>query len=163
MEMTNNKVINRIYQVLMVLFFATPFLFIFYGQLQQRMIGIDMQEVLETNPYLNVTFIASFVTPFIGFYMLRLKQAFEEGLSREVMLTNLGVIAVSFLIMGNVTYGLFVGILLYFMNFEWKIGFKGISRYYKQNGFNWKEWIAPVAVLLIAGLIRSMLMLISNV
>lgn len=162
MEMINNKATSRIYNILVVLFFATPFLFIFYGQFQQRMIGINFQEILTTNPTLNVSFITSFVTPFIGFYMLRLKQGLEEGLSKEGLLTNLLAIAVSFLIMANVTYGLFVGILIYFMNFEWKIGFKGVYRYYKKNTFVLKEWVAPIAVLLVAVLIRLMLILVSN-
>ena len=162
MEMTNNKVINRIYNALVVLFFATPFLFIFYGQLQQRMIGIDLQEILSKNPYLNVTFIASFVTPFIGFYMVRLRQALDENLSKEIFLTNLTVITFSFLVIGNFNYGLFVSILVYFINYDWKIGVKGIYRYYKKHGFNIKEWIAPIAVLTVAIVIRAMLLLVSS-
>lgn len=162
MEMTNNKIINRVYSVLIALFFATPFLFIFYGQLLHRMEGIGFQELLSINPYLNVTFITSFITPFIGLYMLHLKQEFIKGLNKEVILTNILSIAVSFLIMGNVTYGLFVSILIYFMYFEWKTGIKSIYNYYRMSTFNIKDWLAPISVLLVGALIRSMLVLVSN-
>lgn len=162
MEMTKNHLINRMFNTLIILFFATPFLFILYGQLQQQMIGIDIREILEMNPYLNVIFITSFVTPFIGFYMLHLKQELEKELSREVALTHLFAITISFLIMGNFTYGLFVSILIYFMYLEWKTGVKEIYRHFKAKTFNIKDWLAPIIILIIALIIRFMLMLVSN-
>lgn len=162
MDIMNKKNVNRIFSVLIILFFATPFLFILYGQLQQQMMGIDIREILEVNPYLNVVFITSFVTPFVGFYMLHLKQELEKELSREVAVTHLFAIVISFLIMGNFTYGLFVSILIYFMCVEWKIGIKTIYRYFKGKSINFKEYVAPTAVLVVAILIRFMLVFVSN-
>lgn len=162
MEMIKHNIINRMFNTLIILFFATPFLFILYGQLQQQMIGIDIREILEVNPYLNVVFITSFVTPFIGFYMLHLKQELEKDLSREVVLIHLLAITISFLIMGNFTFGLFVSILIYFMYLEWKAGVKAIYRHFKAKAFNIKDWLAPISVLVIAVIIRSMLLLVSN-
>ena len=84
MEMTSNKVVTRLYNALVILFYATPFLFLIYGQLQQQVVGIDIREILEMNPYLNITFITSFVTPFIGLYLTHVKQEFKEKLKFQV-------------------------------------------------------------------------------
>lgn len=162
MEMTTNKMITRLYNVLILLFFATPFLFILYGQLQQQIVGIDIREILEINPYLNITFITSFVTPFIGLYMMHIRQEFEKTPINEELITHLVAITVSFLIMGNITYGLFVSILIYFMYLEWKIGIKALYKYHKNKKFSIKNWLEPTGVLIVSIIIRFMLILVSN-
>src|SRR5699024_7281539 len=162
MYLMNKKVTNHIFNGLIILFFATPFLFILYGQVQQYIIGINIKEILETNPYLNVIFITSFITPFIGFYMLHLKQESKKNLSREVFLIQLFIVAISFLIMGNYTYGLFIFILIYFICMKWKIGIKKAYSYLKKLKFSVKDWLAPIGLLAIATLIRIMLILVSN-
>lgn len=162
MEMTSNKVVTRLYNALVILFYATPFLFLIYGQLQQQVVGIDIREILEMNPYLNITFITSFVTPFIGLYLTYIKQEFEENSIKEEVLINLVAITISFLIMGNITYGLFVSILVYFIYLEWRIGVKGWFNYYRSKAFSIKDWIAPISVLLVGVLIRVMLVLVTN-
>lgn len=161
-EMINNKIIKRIFNILVVLFFATPFLLIFYGQLQYQTIGINMRELLEVNQYFNVIFITSFVTPFIGLYMLRLKEELGQKLSKESFLTHLFTITISFLIMGNITYGLFISILIYFIITKWKIRIKDIYHYYKNKKFKLKEWILPIVILVVAIGIRYMFILVEN-
>jgi hypothetical protein len=162
MEMTSKKVINRIFNALILLFFATPFLFMFYGQLQQGSPGLDFQVLIAENPNLNILFITSFITPFIGYYMLRLKQELNEDADVELILSHLILAVISFVIMGNVTYGLFISILTYFIFRNWKIGFKEVPRYFKKNGINLTDFLAPIAFLIVAILVRVMLILVTN-
>lgn len=163
MQITSNKIINRIFNLLILLFFATPFLFFLYSQFQQQSLGVAIKKVIETTPYLNVVFITSFVTPFIGYYMLRLKQEFDKNISREVFLVHLLIIAISFLIMGNVTYGVFVFILIYFMLFEWKVNILSVIRFFKLRNLKHKSYLAATTVLIISLGIRIMFTLVSNV
>lgn len=162
MEMTNKKVINRIFNALIILFFATPFLFMFYGQLQQGMIGFDFQQLLAANPNLNILFITSFVTPFIGYYMLQIKQELDGNADVEVVLMHLLAVSISFLIMGNITYSLFTGILIYFIFRSWKIELKAFYQYYKKNDIEFNNFIVSLVILIIAVTIRIMLTLVAN-
>lgn len=163
MEMTSKKVINRIFNALIILFFATPFIFMFYGQLQQRAIGLDFQELLAASPNLNILFITSFITPFIGYYMLRLKQELDEDADVEMILTHLMFAVISFIIMGNITYGLFISILTFFIFRNWKISFKDIPKYYKKHGLHITDFLAPLAFLVVAIIVRVMLTLVTNI
>lgn len=163
MEMTNKKGINRIFSALILLFFATPFLFVFYGQLQQGAIGFDLQELLAENPTFNILFITSFITPFVGYYMIRLKQELDENADVELILSPLIISTVSFVIMGNITYGLFVAILAYFIFRNWKVRFKEIPQYFRKNGFNVKDFLAPIAFFIVAVIVRIMLILVTNI
>lgn len=163
MEMTKNKVIDRLFSVLIVLFFATPFLIILYGQLQQQIVGIDIRTIIELNPYLNIIFITSFITPFIGLYMLHLKKEMDKDISKELWLIQLIVVSIGFLIMGNNTYGLFVSILVYFIILDWHIQVKSLFRFIRKNILNIKMWVAPFAVLLVSIGVRLMLTLVSNI
>lgn len=162
MYLMNKKLTNYIFNGLIILFFATPFLFMLYWQAQQYMIGINIKEILEMNPYLNVIFITSFITPFIGFYMLYLKQELEKNLSKEVFILHLFIIVISFLIMGNYTYGLFIFILIYFIGMEWKIEINKVYYRLKEVKFSFKNWLAPIILLVTAILIRLMFMFVSN-
>lgn len=163
MEMTSKKVINRIFNALIILFFATPFIFMFYGQLQQRAIGLDFQELLAASPNLNILFITSFITPFIGYYMLRLKQELAEDADVEMILTHLILAVISFIIMGNITYGLFISILTFFIFRNWKITLKNIPEYYKEHGVHITDFLAPIAFLIVAIIVRIMLTLVTNI
>ena len=163
MEMTNKKVINRIFNALIILFFATPFLFMFYGQqFSKGMIGFDFQQLLAANPNLNILFITSFVTPFIGYYMLQIKQELDGNADVEVVLMHLLAVSISFLIMGNITYSLFTGILIYFIFRSWKIELKAFYQYYKKNDIEFNNFIVSLVILIIAVTIRIMLTLVAN-
>lgn len=162
MEMTSKKVINRIFNALITLFFATPFLFMLYGQLQQGAIGLDFQELLAGSPNLNILFITSFITPFIGYYMLRLRQELDENADVEMILSHLILAVISFIIMGNVTYGLFVSILTFFIFRSWKVALKAIPKYFQKNGFHITDYLAPMTFLVVAILVRIMLTLVTN-
>lgn len=113
--MLDNKIINRLFISLILLFFATPFLVILYGQLQGNLLGIDIQTLIEQNVQFNLMFIMGFITPFIGFYMFHLKKELEKAENLNEILVSLILILLSFLIMGNLSYALFMGILVYFM------------------------------------------------
>lgn len=161
MEMSKNKVTERLFNALIVLFFATPFLFLLYGQLQQAMVGVDLQEILEMNPYLNVVFITSFITPFIGFYMLQLKKELDSGFDLELILIQLLVVTIGFIVMGNVTYGLFVSILVYFYILYEKIKIKDVFNYIRTHASKLSFWVRPTVVMAVSLLVRVMLTLVN--
>lgn len=161
--MISKKVINRIFNALITLFFATPFIFLFFGQLQQGSLGLDFETILAENPGINLLFITSFITPFVGYYMLRLKQELDEDADAEMILMHLMIAVVSFIIMGNATYGLFLAILTYFIFNNWKVHLKDIPQYFKIRGVHIKDFLAPLAFFTVAILVRIMLTMVTNI
>lgn len=161
-EIIGNKIINRLFSTLIILFFATPFIFFFYGQLLGNAMGIDFKELLESNIYLNITFTTSFITPFIGYYLLLLKQKLAEGEAIEFVLLKLSVVAISFLVMSNATYALFLSILTFFMFKEWQVTIKKLVNYIKEKNWAVKDWLSTGAILIVAIVIRIMLIKIGS-
>lgn len=159
MEMTNKKVSSLLFNLIIILFFANPFILILYTQF----LGINIQEIITVNPQINVLFITSFITPFIGYYMLRLKQNLEDD-SRKVEETTiyLIVIAISLLIMGNSTFAIFVSTLVFYIFYQRKMSIQIIVNYFKKKNKVLTEWIAPIAILVVAICIRFMLILAST-
>lgn len=159
MEMTNKKVSSLIFNLIIILFFLNPFLLMLYTQF----LGISIQEIITVSPKMNVLFITSFITPFIGYYMLQLKQRLEDDNKKiEGTVVYLIVIAISLLIMGTSTFAIFVSILVFYMFYQWKMSIQIIVNYFKKKKIVFREWIAPTAILIIAICIRFMLILVSN-
>lgn len=152
--MLNNKKIDRLFTMLIILFFATPFLIVGYGQLQGSLTGVNIQTMLEENIYFNLMFIMGFVTPFIGFYMFHLKQRLEDNGDAEKVLINLIFIALGYLIMGNSGYALFIAILIYFMLKYSKIRIIKLFRNIQQRKFEVKSQLPIIVFLLISILMR---------
>lgn len=149
---------NRILNVLILLFFATPFLFIVYGQLQAGAIGVEFEEILASNPQVNMLFLTSFITPFIGYYLLRIKETIKEGSHIGKVKVDIIAISFSFLLMGNITYAMFTLVLLYFLLHENKISFKTFIAALKINKV--KNYVAPLVAMGTTAIIRMMLILI---
>lgn len=152
--MLNNKRINRLFTMLIILFFATPFLIVGYGQFQGSLVGSNIQTMLEENIYFNLMFIMGFITPFIGLYMFHLKKELENNGDAEKILINLSFITLGYLIMGNSGYALFTAILIYFMLKHSKIRFSNLFKNIQQRKLNIKSQLPLIVFLTIAVLLR---------
>lgn len=152
--MLDNKIINRLFISLILLFFATPFLVILYGQLQGNLLGIDIQTLIEQNVQFNLMFIMGFITPFIGFYMFHLKKELEKAENLNEILVSLILILLSFLIMGNLSYALFMGILVYFMMKNAQIRMREIFKSISYNKTMIKNQLASIVFILLSILIK---------
>src|SRR5699024_9816905 len=128
-----------------------------------QFLRISIQVIIRFGLKFNVLFITSFITPFIGYYMLQLKQRLEDDNKKiEGTVVYLIVIAISLLIMGTSTFAIFVSILVFYMFYQWKMSIQIIVNYFKKKKIVFREWIAPIAILIIAICIRFMLILVSN-
>ncbi|SHF10319.1 hypothetical protein SAMN02745249_01820 [Atopostipes suicloacalis DSM 15692] len=156
--MTSKKIIEFIFNLIIVVFFAYPFLLILYTQF----LGIDLQKLISMDPYWNIMFIQSFITPFIGFYILQLKERLANDRKVETIILQLLVLAIGFLIMGNATFSITIFILIFYLFYYWKIKIKDFQYIFKKENFSFKDYLVPLTILSIAVIIRIMLNLVSN-
>lgn len=152
--MLNNKIISRLFTTLIILFFATPFIILAYGQYQASLIGLNIQTLLEESIQFNLLFIIGFFTPFISLYMVQLKKEFENHGETEKTLINLSLIALIFLMMGNAGYALFLTILIYFMLKNSKIRFIDLVEYIQPKEIFNKKQLPILVFFMISILIR---------
>jgi len=158
MKITNKKIVELIFNLIIVVLFAYPFLLILYTQF----LGIDFQNLIAANPYWNVMFIQSFITPFIGFYVLQLKESLVNDRKIETVILQLLILAIGLFIMENETFSIFIFILISYLFYHWKIRIRDLQYYLKKMNFKFKDYLAPIAVLSIAVIIRIMFNLVSN-
>lgn len=156
--MTSKKIIEFIFNLIIVVLFAYPFLLILYTQF----LGIDLQKLIAMDPYWNIMFIQSFITPFIGFYILQLKERLANDRKVETIILQLLVLAIGFLIMGNATFSITIFILIFYLFYYWKIKIKDIQYFLKKENFSFKDYLVALTILLIAVIIRIMLNLVLN-
>lgn len=152
--MLNNKIISRLFTTLIILFFATPFIILAYGQYQASLAGLNIQTLLEESIHFNLLFIIGFFTPFISLYMVHLKKEFENHGETEKTLVNLSLIAFIFLIMGNTGYALFITILIYFMLKNSKIQFTNLVEFIQPKEMFSKNRLPILVFFMISILIR---------
>lgn|SRR5699024_1197269 len=157
-EITSKKIIELIFNLIIIVLFSNPLLLIIYT----RFLGINLQNLITMNPYWNILFIKSFVTPFIGFYIMQLKEQLINDGEVETVVLYLFFVAIGLLIMENLTFSIFVLILISYLFYQRKIRVEGICHYIKNTKFSVKDWLAPIGLLAIATLIRIMLILVSN-
>src|SRR5699024_3565736 len=158
MEMTRKKIVEFIFNLIIIILFAYPFLMVLYTQF----LGIDLQNLIAMNPYWNIMFIQSFITPFIGFYILQLKESLANDRKVETIILQLLVLAIGFLIMENTTFSIIIIILISYLFYYWKIKIKDLQYIFKKEKFCFKDYLPSLTVLLIAVIIRIMLNLVSN-
>lgn len=161
--MAKQKTMNRMFNGLILLFFGTPFLFILYNLVQQGTLNFNLQELLSSDPSINLMFIISFITPFIGYYLLQLKhQLNEKGEGTKISL-HLVVTAVSLMIMGNMMYGLLVFILIYFVVRTYKISYTNIFQKIQNKGFAMQTFVGPILLFTLSIIVRVMVTTVNNI
>lgn len=159
MELSSKKIVEFIFNLIIGVLFAYPFLLILYTQF----LGIDLQNLIAANPYWNIMFIQSFITPFIGFYVLRLKENLVNDKEVGTIIIHLFALAIGLLIMKNQTFSIFIFILISYLFYHWKIKIKDLQNSFKKGNFNFKDFLAPIAVLSVALIIRLMFNIVSNI
>lgn len=161
--MINTKVNERIFNLLILIFFATPFLFVLYGQMQGNIKGFNIEEMLTNNPYLNVMFITSFLTPFIGFYLLHIKKQLKDKGLIELVLGNLLLIGISFIFLQNLTFALFIFILFYFIFLNSNLRVKELFKYPYFTKTSLKEMLGSFVILILSIIVRYMFSLVAGI
>ena len=159
MELSSKKIVEFIFNLIIGVLFAYPFLLILYTQF----LGIDLQNLIAANPYWNIMFIQSFITPFIGFYVLRLKENLVNDKEVGTIIIHLFALAIGLLIMKNQTFSIFIFILISYLFYHWKIKIKDLQNSFKKGNFNFKDFLGPIAVLSVALIIRLMFNIVSNI
>lgn len=159
MEMTSKKIIEVLFNLVIVILFAHPFFLILYTQLS----GIDLQNLIAMNPYWNIMFIKSFISPFIGFYVLQLKEKLIKDRKVEIIILQLIVLAIGLFIMENTTFSVSIFILSFYLFYHWKIKISDLFQYFKKKDFSFKDYLISIGLLLMAVTIRIMIKFVSNI
>lgn len=156
--MKSKKGLNLLFSLTIVILFATPIILILYSQF----LGVDIRKLITMDVQFNVTFIISFITPFIGLYILKLKENVDTDEKIKLVITHLVIIAISLFIMGNLTIAILISILVIYMKYQWELSFKELFDDLKIHSFKMNDWLVPITILFIAIAIRFMLILVSN-
>lgn len=156
--MKSKKGLNLLFSLTIVILFATPIILILYSQF----LGVDIRKLITMDVQFNVTFIISFITPFIGLYILKLKENVDTDEQIKLVITHLVIIAMSLFIMGNLTIAILISILVIYMKYQWELSFKELFDDLKIHSFKMNDWLVPITILFIAIAIRFMLILVSN-
>lgn len=151
--MVNKKVISRIFNLLILLFFATPFIYILIEQLKGNLENSHLLNKIQNDVEFNLIFITSFMMPFIGLYMIQIKKDIIKDRRVEKNLIKLFILAVSFLLLGNMTFVIGTAILIILITFKNGISIKDI----KKSSIKLDNFIAPVFFMIIAILVRYLI------
>lgn len=160
LQILANLAVKRLFQGIVVLFFATPFLLLLYFNMAGQANGIDLMEILKDSPRLNIVFVSLFATPFMGYWMIQEKNRLVSGGQLESFVTKMLICFISLLLMGNTTYAFLLVILCYFIFKEESCTFRTIINFYKGVNFQWTEWRSAITMLLMSCLIRGMLIMV---
>lgn len=157
-EITSRKIIELIFNLIIIVLFSNPLLLIIYT----RFLGINLQNLIAMNPYWNILFIKSFITPFIGYYMIKLK---EQSINEEEVKTivlQLLFMTISLIIMDNTVFSISVFILIFYLFYQYKIKIKDVYHHVVNKKVIIKDWLVPTAFLSVAIIIRVMIILVSS-
>src|SRR5699024_3210099 len=159
MEMTSKKIIEVLFNLIIVILFAHPFFLILYTQLS----GIDLQNLIAMNPYWNIMFIMSFISPFIGFYVLQLKEKLIKDSKVEIIILQLIVLSIGLFIMKNTKFSVTIYILSLYLFYHCQIKISDLFKYFKKKDFSFKDYLISIGLLLMAVTIRIMINFVSNI
>src|SRR5699024_7417932 len=159
MEMTRKKIVEFIFNLIIVVLFAYPFLMVLYTQF----LGIDLQNIIVMDPHWNIMFIKSFISSFIGCYVLQLKEKLIKDRKVETIILQLIVLAIGLFIMEYATFSVSIFILSFYLFYHWKIKISDLFQYFKKKDFSFKNYLISIGLLLMAVTIRIMIKFVSNI
>ncbi|XJS10437.1 hypothetical protein ACF3NG_09920 [Aerococcaceae bacterium WGS1372] len=132
----SEKMLNRMIYGIIIVFCATPFLFLFYLNLTANLQNTSLVELLRTNAIITVQMLSIFLLP-LAAYILKMKwDKVQDEESHHVLYISIALLMLSMFLLNNMVHGLLVLILLIFVTKYYRISIKEIFVPYTNN---WKS------------------------
>lgn len=131
-----------------VLLTVSPLLSLGYFQATSIRVGADIQTILQDNPALTVSFLASMIGPFIAYLMKFMQEHLYQGDAAYTVI-NLTVMMIAEAMISNLFYFIMMIVLLYFV-----FDMTGISpiKAFRQKWGNhfWRDISGSIVVLAVS-------------
>lgn len=111
---TNKKVnsLNKYYNIAKILLTLTPFIALMYLSMESTKIGIDMMNLIQSEPRFTILFLVSMINPFIAYLIMFIQKKIEEN-DISYAVTNIVMFIVAEILLQNVLYVILFGFILY--------------------------------------------------